>query len=243
MRPDRAARFARTRLYVLITESLCASPPLNIASPPLNIASPPLNKGGVLGGPESRPRHWLAIAEQVIAGGADCLQLREKSLDDGERLARARQLAALCRRHGVLFIVNDRPDLAVLADADGIHLGQTDLPLKEARRIVGPDRLIGLSTHTSEQLRAAIAVAPDYIAVGPMFDSSTKPQDHIAGPELLTLALRETQIPIVPIGGITSANAGILAAAGAQRLCVCSSVIGAENPRLAASRLRERLQA
>lgn len=239
LRGDRAARFARTRLYVLITESLCAPP-----------ASPPLNKGGqggVLEGHESHPSsdaapaRWLEVAEQAILGGADCIQLREKSLDDGERLVRARRLADLCRRHGVLFIVNDRPDLAVLADADGVHLGQTDLPLKDARRIVGPDRLIGLSTHTPDQLRNAIAAAPDYIAVGPMFDSSTKPQDHRAGPELLALAVRETQIPIVPIGGITPRNAGILIAAGAKRLCACSSVIGAEDPRLAARKLIELL--
>jgi thiamine-phosphate pyrophosphorylase len=243
LRGDRAARFARTRLYVLITESLCRAG---------GRASPPPGEGQMAaqGGRDARPPSpppsagapaWLDVAEAAIAGGADCIQLREKSLDDAERLVRARRLAALCRQHGVLFIVNDRPDLAVLADADGVHLGQTDLPLKDARRIVGPDRLIGLSTHTPEQLRDAIAAAPDYIAVGPMFGSSTKPQDHIPGPELLALAAGQTQIPIVPIGGITAANAGILVKAGARRLCVCSAVIGVEDPRTAAQQLLVRV--
>jgi len=217
LRGDRAGQFARTRLYVLISEALCFPGPAA--------------KG------DARTPNWLSVAAEAIAGGADCIQLREKSMDDGELLSRARRLAELCRRNGVLFIMNDRPDLAVLADADGVHLGQTDLPIKDARRIVGPDRLIGASTHTPEQLRDAIAAGPDYIAVGPMFDSSTKPQDHIAGPDLLALATRETQIPIVPIGGITAANAGILVKAGARRLCVCSAVIGAEDPKAAAEQL------
>jgi thiamine-phosphate pyrophosphorylase len=236
LRCDRAARFARTRLYVLVTESLCVSP----TRPPL----PRGAQGGVLGDQHANPPPavpWLHVAQQAIAGGADCIQLREKSLDDGERLTRARQLAALCRQHGVLFIINDRPDLAVLADADGVHLGQTDMPLKDARRIIGPNRLIGLSTHNPQQLRDAIAAAPDYIAVGPMFDTTTKPQDHIAGPDLLALAARETDIPIVPIGGITAHHAGILVSAGAKRLCVCSAVIGAEDPQLAVRQLLERL--
>lgn len=226
LRSDRAARFARTHLYVLITESLCA----NAAAAPGGPASSPPSSAG-----------WLQVAEQAIAGGADCIQLREKNLDDGERLARARRLASLCRRQNVLCIVNDRPDLAVLADADGVHLGQTDMPLPDARRIVGPHRLIGLSTHTPQQLRDAIAAAPDYIAVGPMFATTTKPQDQIAGPELLARAAQETDIPIVPIGGISACNAGILVSAGAKRLCVCSAVIAAQDPRLAARQLLEQL--
>lgn len=222
-RSDRSARIARTRLYVLVTAALCR--PVGQAS-----RSP----GGGASCPSS---DWLETAAQAIAGGADCIQLREKNLEDADLLARARQLAALCHERDVLFIVNDRPDIAVLAGADGLHLGQTDMSLADARRIIGPDRLIGLSTHNFQQLREAIAAAPDYIAVGPMFDSSTKPQDHIASPDLLAEACRLTQIPIVPIGGITAANAGILIAAGARRLGVCSAVIGAEDPQAAAREL------
>ncbi len=207
MRGSRSARFAKTRLYVLITESLCR-------------------------------RDWLETAAGAITGGADCIQLREKSLDDRELLDRARRLAALCRERDAVFIVNDRPDIAVLSGADGVHLGQTDMPLADARRILGPERLIGLSTHTPEQFREAVRQAPDYVAVGPMFASTTKPQEHVPGPSLLSLALAETSIPVVPVGGIGPDNAGILRQAGACRLCVCSAVIGSDDPRSAAAGLR-----
>jgi len=153
---------------------------------------------------------WPAAARGAIAGGADCLQLREKLLDDDELLRRARQLGELCREHGVLFILNDRPDLARLSDADGVHLGQTDMSVNQARRIIGPDRLVGVSTHTPEQFRRAVADLPDYISVGPMFDSATKPQKHVPGKELLALAVKETQIPVIAIGGITQGNVDIL---------------------------------
>jgi hypothetical protein len=128
-------------------------------------------------------------------------------------------------------------DLALLSDADGVHLGQTDISLADARRIVGAERLIGLSTHTPEQFREAVRQAPDYIAVGPMFASSTKPQEHVPGPALLALAVGETSIPLVPVGGITPENLGILREAGGQRVCVCSAVIGADDPCAAAGRL------
>lgn len=203
LRGERAARFGRCRLYVIITAALC--------------------KGD-----------WLETAGAAMEGGADCLQLREKGIEDRELLERARRLAALCRERDVLFIMNDRPDLAVLADADGVHLGQTDLAVREARRIVGADRLIGVSTHNSEQLRSAVADQPDYIAVGPMFPSNTKARDLIPGPDLLRLASRETKVPIVPIGGITLVNMNRLLSAGARRLCVCSGVIAASDPASAA---------
>jgi thiamine-phosphate pyrophosphorylase len=179
-------------------------------------------------------RDWLDTAAAVIAGGAGCIQLREKSLSDAEYLGRARDLAVLCRRHGALFIVNDRPDIARLSGADGVHLGQEDMSPADARRIIGADRLIGLSTHTPPQLRTAVEQAPDYIAVGPMFPSATKPQAHVPGPELLSLALGETAIPIVPVGGIAEKNAGMLREAGARCLCLCSAIIAAEDPQEAA---------
>ncbi len=180
-------------------------------------------------------RDWRDVIRDAIAGGAGIIQLREKGLEDGDLLARARDAAAICRDAGALFIVNDRPDIARLADADGVHLGQTDMPPADARRIVGPDRLIGLSTHNPDQLRTAIAAAPDYIAVGPMFASSTKPQDHVPGVDLLKLAVRETRIPIVPIGGIDAGRADILRAAGATCVCVCSAVIAAGDVKSAAA--------
>ena len=149
-------------------------------------------------------------------------------------------MAALCGEHGAMFIMNDRPDLAVLADADGVHLGQTDMSSSEARRILGPDRLIGISTHNEDQLRAAIAQDPDYIAVGPMFDSLTKPQPYVPGPALAAKALSETETPITPIGGITRDNVGRLKQAGAKSICVCSAVISADDPRAASQQGGER---
>ncbi len=176
---------------------------------------------------------WRQTTIDAIAGGAGCVQLREKDLEDGDLLARAREMGALCREHGALFVVNDRPDIAVLAGADGVHLGQTDMSVAEAQRIVGADRLIGVSTHNPEQLRAAVAAQPDYIAVGPMFDSTTKPQEHVPGPALLAKAIRETEIPVVAIGGITPANLHLLTDLGGRCVAVCSAVIGQADVRRA----------
>jgi len=135
-------------------------------------------------------RSWLRTARDAIAGGADCLQLREKHLGDAELLARAKRLADLCHRHRVLCIINDRPDIARLAGADGVHLGQTDMPVAAAREIAGPRLLIGKSTHNLAQFRRALRERPDYLAIGPMYDTATKPQRHIAGPDTLRKVIR-----------------------------------------------------
>ena len=177
---------------------------------------------------------WLETAEAVIRGGAGCIQLREKELPDAELLRRARQLRELTARRDVLLFINDRPDIAKLARADGVHVGQDDLPVHEARRIAGGNVLVGKSTHTLEQFAAAAAEEPDYVAVGPMFPSPTKPQDRIAGPQTLAEAAKRTQIPLVGIGGITPANAAAIIQARASCVCVCSAVIGADDPEAAA---------
>ncbi len=181
---------------------------------------------------------WLATAEDALRGGADCLQLREKDLSDHELLERAKQLAKLCHDHDALFIVNDRPDIASLTGADGVHLGQGDLPVPAARRVVPPTCLIGVSTHTEEQVIAAAAVGPDYIAVGPMFPTSTKPQDHIAGAETLAAAKRHTSLPLVAIGGIQERNIEQVLSAAPCAICVCQAVVGRKDVAAAASRLR-----
>ncbi len=181
---------------------------------------------------------WFTTAEASLRGGADCLQLREKNLPDRELLERAKKLCRLCHDHDALFIINDRPDVAILSGADGVHIGQDDMSVASARRIVPPTCLVGVSTHNVTQIEAAASVAPDYIAVGPMFPTSTKPQDHIAGPLMLTEARKRTSIPLVPIGGITANNASDLIMAGATCLCVCASVIAQPDAASAALQLR-----
>ena len=185
---------------------------------------------------------WLATARAALAGGADCLQLREKNLSDAELLSRAGKLVSLCHDHDALFILNDRPDLAALCHADGVHLGQDDVAPGDARRILPNSALVGVSTHTTDQVAAACREAPDYIAVGPMFASSTKPQEHIAGPKTLAFAHTLTALPLVAIGGIDESNAEQVLAAAPCVLCVCSAVISHEDVAEATTRLRKRIE-
>lgn len=182
-------------------------------------------------------RPWFETAELAIRGGAGCLQLREKTLADGELLRRARQLRELTSKHGVLLAVNDRPDIARLAGADVVHVGQEDLGVREVRRIAGAGVLVGKSTHTPAQLDAVLAEEPDYLAVGPMFQSGTKAQDHVAGPEMLAAVRARTALPLVAIGGLTAANAAPVVAAGADCLAVCAAVVSADDPESAARAL------
>jgi len=179
-------------------------------------------------------RPWLETAAAAIRGGAGCLQLREKHLDGGELLGRARALRELTAAHGVLLAINDRPDIARLAHADIVHVGQTDLTVADVRHVAGASILVGKSTHTPEQFAAAVAEQPDYLAVGPMFATTTKPQEHIAGPETLRTVRGQTDLPLVAIGGIEPANAAQVVAAGANCLAVCGAVIGSDDPEAAA---------
>jgi thiamine-phosphate pyrophosphorylase len=177
---------------------------------------------------------WRETLEAVIRGGAGCVQLREKSLEGRALLERAHAVRELTRRRGVLFAMNDRPDIARLADADIIHVGQDDLAVRDVRRIVGGAMLVGKSTHTIEQFEAALRESPDYLAVGPMFDSPTKPQPHIAGPQTLAAARAKTELPLVAIGGITAANTQQVWSAGADCVAACAAVISADDPEAAA---------
>ena len=184
-------------------------------------------------------RPWEEVLRGVLAAGAAAVQVREKSMADTALLARARQVAAAAHEAGALAIINDRPDLAVLSAADGVHLGQADLAPHEARRIVGPDRLIGVSTHSLAQALAAASDGADYIACGPMFQSSTKPQEVIPGPALAAEVGRRVGLPIMAVGGITETSAAEVLAAGAKWLAVSSAVCAADDPETAARRLVE----
>ncbi len=176
------------------------------------------------------------IAE-AAAGGAHAIQLREKGLSDRELLERARKVRRWTQKAGVLFLVNDRPDVARLAGADGVHLGQDDLPVREARRILGPDALIGVSTHNVEQLRQAVLDGASYVGVGPTFPSSTKDFTELAGLEFVRRAASETTLPAFVIGGVNAETIGAAVAAGARRVAVSAAVAAADEPRAAAALL------
>lgn len=180
---------------------------------------------------------WLETIERVARAGAHLIQLREKELEDRQLLERASAAAERCRIHGTLFIINDRPDIARLCHADGVHLGQDDLPVAAARRIAGPQLLVGVSTHDPAQLDHAIDLHPDYIAVGPIFDSKTKPGLPLAGPEFLRHAARQTDLPLLAIGGVEPDNLSRLHPQRPVCLAVCSAVISRPDPEAAVREL------
>lgn len=168
--------------------------------------------------------------ETLCQAGVDVLQLRDKSLDDRTLVERARLLASLCRRHGVTSIVNDRADIAVAAGADGVHVGQEELTVADARAVVGPGRLVGVSTHSIEQARAAVLAGADYLGVGPTFPSTTKSFTVFPGLEFVRQVAAETTLPAFAIGGITGANVGEVVTAGLRRVAVSGAVTGASDP-------------
>jgi thiamine-phosphate pyrophosphorylase len=180
------------------------------------------------------------IAE-AAAGGADVFQLREKDLEDRAVLERARNVRRWTRQAGALFIVNDRPDVARLAEADGVHLGQDDLPVREARRILGADALIGVSTHDLGQLRQAVRDGASYVGVGPTFRSETKDFTEFPGLEFVRQAAAETSLPAFVLGGINRETVAAAVAAGARRVAVSAAVCQADDPRQAAAELRRAL--
>jgi thiamine-phosphate pyrophosphorylase len=176
------------------------------------------------------------VLRAALSGGVDVFQLRDKGASDDEVLAAAAVARALCRAAGALLIINDRPDLAVAADADGVHVGQDDLPVEEARAVVGPDRIVGLSTHSREQVDAATGV--DYFAVGPVYATPTKAGRPPVGLDLVRYAAAHARVPFFAIGGIDTENVAAVADAGAARIVVVRAIAQAEDPAAAARALR-----
>jgi thiamine-phosphate pyrophosphorylase len=185
----------------------------------------------------------LRIAAAAVRGGADLVQLRDKEASDAEIVRAGRELAAICHAGGALFLVNDRPDLAVECGADGVHVGQDDMPLAEARAIAGPDLILGTSTHSPEQVDAAEAADADYYAVGPVFETPTKAGRPAVGWELVSYAAGRATKPWFAIGGIDAASAATAAAAGAERVVVGRAIRDAPDPERAARELRDALGA
>jgi len=180
-------------------------------------------------------RDLMALLDAVIAGGCRMVQLRDKSSPAGHLVPMAERLQARCRQAGVTFIVNDRVDLAVAIGADGVHLGQDDLPPRLARPLLSPGMILGLSTHSVEQARRAQADGADYVAVGAMFPTRTKADFELVGPALVRAARPEIRVPLVGIGGIIPDNVGEVIRAGADGVAVISAVCAASDPAAASA--------
>jgi thiamine-phosphate pyrophosphorylase len=179
-------------------------------------------------------------AQELAEAGVRLLQYRNKTAPARESLKCSREIATLLNPRGVSFVVNDRPDVAVLAGARGVHVGQEDLEVEQARALVGPEKWVGVSTHNLEQFQSAAASSADYIAVGPVFATSSKANpDPVIGLEFLRQARALTDKPIVAIGGITLENAASIIRAGADCVAVISDILGAGDP---ARRARQYLE-
>jgi thiamine-phosphate pyrophosphorylase len=182
-----------------------------------------------------------AQLDGALRGGVDLVQLRCKQADDRELIASGRRFAAVCERYGVPLILNDRPDLVREASADGAHIGQDDVSVRRAREMLGPERILGLSTHSPQQIDAALAAGVDYIGVGPVHMTPTKPGRPAVGTELVAYASATAEIPFFAIGGIELSTVGAVVGAGAERVAVVRAIAGAPDTESAARELRAAL--
>lgn len=167
----------------------------------------------------------VALARILLDAGARVMQLRLKDFGGRDFLAAAREIAALCHDRGAILIVNDRADIACLAGANGVHVGQEDLPLEAARRVVGPDKVVGVSTHSAEQARAAELGGADYIGFGAIYSGGLKNVRHARGLEGLHAVRAAVSLPIVAIGGITEATVPDVIGAGADAAAIITDVV------------------
>lgn len=174
----------------------------------------------------------FTIAEAALQGGLTLLQYRDKISEDSVRLKYAEKLCSLCHHYGALFIMNDRADLALAVDADGVHLGQQDIPIALARKILGPQRLIGRSTTNPDEMQRAIQEGADYIGVGPVYETPTKAGKAAAGLEYVRYAVEHSPIPWFAIGGIDMNNLNEVLASGAERVAIVRAIMDAEQPTL-----------
>jgi thiamine-phosphate pyrophosphorylase len=197
-------------------------------------------------GDDSSDSQILNLAKAYAAGGADCIQLRAKGINDRRIFELAGELVKVCKDAGVVSIVNDRVDIAAAVGADGVHLGQEDLPVSQGRRMQLAPMIFGLSTHSIDQLKAAIAKRADYASLGAVFAGSTKPHIVTAGLEYVSEAtqlLQGSGIGHVAIGGITLENIGQVLKAGAEAVAVCSAVAQARDPKTMCRRLKDKILA
>ncbi len=209
-------------------------------TPPFRFPSPLYPIADTLGAP--RGSH-VALASAIVQAGAALVQLRAKDLPTRELVAVGRELRALTARHSTLLIINDRADVAKLVDADGVHLGQEDLPPAAARAILGPDKIIGVSTHTLEQAEAAArAGIADYLGFGPIFPTTSKERpDPVQGLAALRAVRRHVALPIVAIGGITAMTMRDVLSAGADAVAMIGDIVGAADVQAKVASLLRRL--
>ena len=199
----------------------------------------------VIVGPDAtRDRPMVEVAEAALRGGASVLQLRDKTGDRGDVLPIAVKLRGLCRDHDALFFVNDDIALGFASDADGVHLGQSDLPVDVARRILAPGKLIGRSNNTDAEVEESVSMGVDYVAVGAVFPTTTvgKGARQAIGLDGVRRARDLTELPLVAIGGINEGNVADVIKAGADCVAVISAVTMADDPEAAARRLVEAIE-
>ena len=189
-------------------------------------------------------RSLTDVIEEAIIGGANIIQLRDKTSSKLEVLEKARALRWLTKEYDVPFIVNDHIDVAIAVDADGVHLGQDDLPLEEARKILGPEKIIGISTHSIDQAKAAENGGADYIGVGPVFPTGTKADvvDPVTT-QYVKEAVEQINIPFVAIGGIKLHNVDQVLKAGARSVCAVSEIVGAPDVKSVCRQFLEKIEA
>ncbi len=181
------------------------------------------------------------LARAALEGGAGMIQLRAKGITDRALLQRADQIAALCRDAGAVFVVNDRPDVASLAGADGVHLGQEDLPCGRVREFFGSGLLVGASAHSREEIERAVSAGADYLGVGTIFATGTKPDLTGQGLAILRVARERSSLPFFAIGGITLDNVDEVMDAGAHGVAIAGAIAGAPDPRAATEAFARRL--
>lgn len=196
----------------------------------------------VLGAEFSKGRDFVDVTEKAIEGGAGCIQLRDKSLGKRDLLDWAYRLREITRKRGVTFILNDHLDIALAVGADGVHLGQGDLPIPEARRVAGPSFVIGASTHSVDQAKRAVDEGASYINIGPIFATGTKKTSvDPVSPDMITHVMRAVEHPYTVMGGINIENIDQVLKRGASRIAVVTAVVAADDIASAARALSERI--
>lgn len=195
-------------------------------------------------------RAWLkeeetlpAAVEAALEGGVTFLQLREKHLEEGTFLEEARQLKDLCRRYGVPFVINDNVDIALAVDADGVHVGQSDMEAGDVRAAIGPEKILGVSAQTVEQALQAQARGADYLGVGAVFPTGSKDDADDVSHETLQAICQAVDIPVIAIGGISADNVSKLAGRGLAGIAVISAIFGQPDIEAAAADLKQRTAA